>query len=276
MKRTVMLVVSIVACVATEAGAAEGWDRAVGAGVFGDNVYAGSDDRYVVPLPTFDATYTKGSFSYGISLMDGLSASYQDPENGLLASISINAGEERKRDEYSIAGFDKNHSDRTRRLLVGSPNLSAPVKANAMLGYVTPVGIVGANVGYYPTEVSYAQPGIEDDTEHGFLYSVLYMVHFPVGDRLSFAGMFSLDFMDQNYAGAWFSVERETEAVSAFAADAGLRDAQIALEVGYDVSERVGISLIGTSTVLLGDARKSPYTVEKIQRTMSLEVFYRF
>ncbi len=275
--RTVVLAAAVIAaCLATTVGAEEGWNLTVGTGVFGANVYTGSDEHYVAPMPTFKANYAKGRFSYVVSLTEGLSASYVNPDYGLIGSFSINAGEERKRTAYSVAGFNVKHSERTRIFLADSPNLSSPIMASAMLGYLTPVGIVGATAGYHPTKVESSQRGMEGKTEHGFLYSMLYMVELPLRDRLSVAGMFSLELMDQNYADTWYSVERETQAVDAFAADAGLRDIQIALQVNYDISQRVGMSIIGADTILLGGARKSPYTTEKIQRTMSLETYYRF
>ena len=197
-------------------------------------------------------------------------------EKKVIAGLNLNAGERREPDEYSAAGVILNHSNRTKALLAGSSKVSTPVKTSAMLGYLSPIGILSVSVAYHPTEVSPGLGSGEDVTEHGFLYSLTYMAELPVQERLSVAWLLGLEFMDQSYADAWYGIDSATETVDVFAPQAGLRDAQIALELKYDISERVGLSLLGAATVFLGDARSCPYTVQEVQETMSLELFYRF
>jgi outer membrane scaffolding protein for murein synthesis (MipA/OmpV family) len=135
---------------------------------------------------------------------------------------------------------------------------------------------VGVSVGYHPTTIEYYSDANEDEVTNGFLYSMLYVVQHPLTDRVSLLGMSSLEFMSQDYADAWYSVETETEALRRFEADAGLRDAQLAFQVGYSVSDRVDLSLDYVGTILLGDAKRSPYTVTQLHQTFGVQTSYGF
>ena len=275
--RAVLSFVLVSVCCATTAVAQQGWGFSVGMGVYTENVYIGSDDYYVTPLPSFKANYTRGAISYSISLLEGLGVTYVNPRRGFLSSITLNAGNNsRNSDVYSIFGFDVKHSDKTRTFLKDTPDLSTPYYVSAMFAYPAPVGLFGASLGYYPTTVENNQDGNEDEVRLGFLYSVLYIVQHPITERLSLLGMSSLEFMDKNYADAWYSVENKTEALEEFDAHAGLRDAQMVLQLSYRLSNRVSMSLDYLGTVLLGDAKRSPYTVEQLHQTIGVQTSYRF
>ncbi|MCK4413719.1 MAG: MipA/OmpV family protein [Candidatus Eisenbacteria sp.] len=274
--RAALSFVLVSACCATTAVAQRGWDFSVGAGVYTENVYSGSDDYYLTPLPTFKAMYTRGGLSYSISLLEGLGVTYMNQQRGFLASVTINAGDRRNSEQYSVVGFDVDHSDKTRTLLRDSPDSFTQIYVSTTFAYPTPVGMVGASLGYYPTTVEYNRDGIDDEVRHGFLYSLLYVIQQPVTDRISLLGMSSLEFMSREYAGAWYSVEKELEALKEFNACAGLRDAQVAFQVGYRLSNRLSMSLDYLGTVLLGDAKRSPYTVEQLQQTIGVQTSYSF
>jgi len=274
--RAVLSFVIVLACCATTVVAQQGWDFSVGTGVYTENVYIGSDDYYVTPLPSFKANYTRGAISYSISLLEGLGVTYMNQQHGFLASVTINAGDRRNSEKYSVVCFDVDHSDKTRALLKDSPDLFTQIYVSTMFAYPTPVGMVGASLGYYPTTVEYNRDGIEDEVRQGFLYSILYIIQQPITDRISLLGMSNLEFMNQEYADAWYSVEKKTETLKEFNARAGLRDAQVAFQVGYRLSNRVSMSLDYMGTVLLGDANKSPYTVEQLHQTIGVQTSYSF
>jgi outer membrane scaffolding protein for murein synthesis (MipA/OmpV family) len=82
--------------------------------------------------------------------------------------------------------------------------------------------------------------------------------------------------MDQTYASTWYAVDQPTKSLSAFEANAGLRSSLIALEANYRISEHVSLSAVGASTILMGDAKDSPYTVETVQRTVMTQMIYHF
>ncbi|MEA3296239.1 MAG: MipA/OmpV family protein [candidate division Zixibacteria bacterium] len=275
--RPFIILISLTAFAGSAVVASERWDFTAGMGVYTENVYIGSDDYYVTPLPSFKANFTRGAISYSISLLEGLGVTYVNPRRGFLGSVTINAGNNsRSSDVYSIIGFDVKHSDKIRTFLKDTPDLSTPYYVSAMFAYPTSVGMFGASLGYYPTTVENNQDGIEDDVRHGFLYSMLYIIQRPVTDRLSFLGMFSLEVMNEDYADAWYSVENKTEALEEFDAHAGLRDAQMVLQLSYRLSNRVSMSLDYLGTVLLRDAKRSPYTVEQLHQTVGVQTSYSF
>lgn len=255
----------------------KGWDYTAGIAVLSESVYVGADETYVAPTPTFRASYNAGALSYFISLpLEGVGVTYQSEQHNVIGSLTLNFGGQRDPDEYSVIGIPVDHSDKTRAFLKGSPEVETPVEIAATLLRPMNIGIVGASLAYHPTSVEYAQGGIDDKVKHGLLVSLSYMKQLPVTKRLSISGMFSMEFMDDRYAEAWYGVERGTASLDTFQAKAGLRDAQIAIHASYNISERVALSLYGANMVLLGDAQDSPYTVEQNQRTFLAELVYRF
>ncbi len=263
-------------CIAATGVAAQEWDLTVGAGFFVDSVYAGSDDDYVSPLITFRAAYSRRQYSYFVSLLEGAGVAYTAPDGRIAASLAVGMGAKRDRAKYSGMGFDADHSDRTRELLAGTPNLKTLASTRATLAYRTRVGTFGAAVEYHPTSVETGLPGVEDAVRHGFLCSMSFTRGIPVTSRMAITGMLGLEFMDHDYAQAWYSVERPTEVLGVFDAGAGLRDARAAVQVGYALSPRVAATLIFADTMLLQDARRSPYTVDDHQRTLCLIAVYGF
>jgi hypothetical protein len=198
------------------------------------------------------------------------------PDWGLMASINVNAGATRDPQEYTVMGVSVKHAQKTKTLLEGSPELNSAVTVNTTLAYTTPIGLFGVSMEIHPTSVKYNQTGLKDETRNGMLYSALYMIGAPVTERLSLSGIFSVDFMDQTYADTWFGVDQPTQSLSAYKADAGLRSSLIALEVKYRLSKHISLSAVGGSTILMGDAKDSPYTVETVQRTVMMQMLYNF
>ncbi len=279
MKRIKIYLIGIAVLLATQTLPAQetGWGFTVGGGICGENVYVGSDDYYVMPVPNVKASYSKGRVAYSLSVLEGLGVTYMNPNLGLLAGVNINAGETRNSEEYSVLGIPVKHSTKTRKLLEGTPNTETPFAFNLMLAYSSPVGIFGVSLAYHPISVEYNQTDdLKDETRHGYMYSALYTIGGQATDRLSISGLLSVDFMDRNYADTWYTVERATKSLNAFQASAGLRSSLVAVEINYQISKRVNLLLVGATTILLGDARNSPFTVETVQRTMSIQTLYHF
>ncbi len=256
----------------------KGWAYAAGGAVVSENVYAGADETYVTPTPIFRASYDTGKqLSYFISLpLEGAGVVYKSGMHNLIGRLTLNFGGQRLSDEYSVIGIPVDHSDKTKAFLDGAPDVSTPVYLSASLQRPMNIGIIGASLGYHPTSVEYTQGGIDDKVEHGLLFSLSYTKPFQLSQRLALCGMLSMEFMDDRYADAWFSVERETASLEPFEANAGIKDVQFAIHASYSITERVALSVCGAHGVLLGDAADSPYTVEKNQQTFLAELVYRF
>jgi outer membrane scaffolding protein for murein synthesis (MipA/OmpV family) len=252
-----------------------GWAFSAGLAVGGENVYPGSNDYYLTPLPSLSASYSRGNISCSLSVLEGLGVTYMIPKWGLIASANVNAGARRDPAGYSVLGVSVDHSASTRALLVGSRDLDAPLVLNTSLMRMTPIGLVGASVAVHRTSVG-SSPTEQQGSRTGLVYALQYMASRQATERLSFSGLLSLEFMDQTYADTWHTRHQASPSSPTYEADAGLRGSVVAAEAQYWISERVSLSVLGASTILLGDARHSPFTAESVQRVMRTQVLYHF
>ncbi len=278
MKRIKIFLIAIPLFLATQPLLAQdaGWDFTVGVGIAGENVYVGSDHYYLMPLPNFKAEYAKGSFNYTVSILEGIGVTYMHQRWGLLAGVNVNVGESRNPKEYMVTGFKAEHNAKTQTLLEGTSDLNTPLTLDVSLAYLSPIGLFRASLAYHPTTVEYNEASLNDETRHGYIYSLQYMIGAQATDRLSISGLLGVDFMDRNYADTWFSVDQATSALDAFEAGGGLHSSTVGVEISYQISRRINVSLLGASTILLGDVRESPFTVETVQRTMMAQIMYQF
>jgi outer membrane scaffolding protein for murein synthesis (MipA/OmpV family) len=67
---------------ASPAVAQEGREFNVGAGALGGRVYPGSSDSYITPFPTVGVSHSRGSYTLGASLLDGLYLGYFNQQTG--------------------------------------------------------------------------------------------------------------------------------------------------------------------------------------------------
>ena len=256
-------------------GQQPGWAFTAGVAVGGENVYPGSGDYYLTPLPSMSASYNRGNATYSLSLLEGLGISYVVPKWGLIASANVNAGARRDPESFSVLGITVDHSPTTRALLVGTSDLHTPLVLNTGLFHASPIGLLGLSLGVHRTSVESPQAPQQSEVRNGLVYSLVYMAGGQVSERFSLSGLLSLDFMDQTYADTWHT-RRQSASAGVFEADAGLRSSMVALEAEYRLSERVSLSVVGASTILMADAKASPFTVETVQRTMRTQVLYHF
>jgi outer membrane scaffolding protein for murein synthesis (MipA/OmpV family) len=272
----VLSVLVVLTSSATKVVAEDGWNSSVGAGVYMSNVYIGSDDYYFSPIPLAQTSYSKNDFSFSLSLLDGLGVLYSDQKSGFHIGAFMTYGDERDSQKYSVLGISRDHSDKTKRFLQDSPTASTSFSSSVVLGFDTKIGTFEASISYNPTTVDYDQSGLDDKDYQGFLYSLSYSIEHPVTEQLIVAAKLGVDFMNQDYADAWYSVDYQTKQLDTFDAEAGLRDAIVSLQVTKMFSDRIGMSLRGEGMILLMDASKSPYTAERFQSTVMLCTFYNF
>jgi outer membrane scaffolding protein for murein synthesis (MipA/OmpV family) len=252
------------------------WAFKAGGGVFRENVYSGSNDQYFTPAPIIEATYTAGSLQFSASIPDGIGLAWFDTQKGLMGRLNVNYGEIRDSEEYSVLGVMKDHSQRTKIFLADTPTADAPVVYDATFGFRALKGMAGASVSYYPTSLDYQLAGQEDRDYNGILYTAFYSYDRAVTQRHFLSAMVGLQYMNDDYADAWYTVRFPTAELDGFEADAGLRDVMLSVQATSMLSEKVGISYLGAFTRLLGDAGQSPYTLEKFQPSTLLYGFYNF
>lgn len=265
MNRGIGLVSALLfAAASTLVHSAEGvWEFELGAGGCTSNVYTGSAERTVSPLPYAKASYRDGGYTFQASLLDGIGASYFDPELRLLGSVNFAFGNERNEENYTILGKKVAHEDDTRNLLRGSPAASTPVYTELQLGYASPVGILGVSFEYHPTI-------LDDRLHHGVLPGFFYLLPLPLAQRLEVIAMASLGFMDRGYAEAWYEVKAPTKSLPSYKAEAGLREMQFVVQVDYRFAENFRATVLAGTSVLLGDAADSPYTSDPYQVTVGI------
>ncbi len=257
-------------------GADEGWSFRVGAGVAGVPVYEGADEYIVAALPDVAVNWSRGIVSLSASSTDGVGLTLFDGDTGILAAASVNVGASRLREWVGTLSYPESYSDRTETRLSDTPDVNEMVIADATIGCLTPIGIIGAVYGYRPVRVDYPPGRGEDGVHHGSLLSVMYLVALPLTDRLSVEAVALLDWMDDRYADAWYSLERETSELPRFDANRGLRSVRAVLGAEYMVTDHFGLSTQLGGTILLGDAADAPYTTERLQTTLVLSTFYAF
>lgn len=256
--------------------AAEGWQFTVNAGGLTQPTYEGSDEYYIAPVAWPDAVYAQGNMSYSFSLLNGIGLAYLNESNRLYASATVKNGAERDSEEYTCVILPVDHSDKTKTLLKDTPTALAPVIAQGTLGYMTPLGMIGVTVSYYPTTVDYSQKERDDKFYNAITNSFFFNASYPILNNLVCSGTVSLDLMDEDYADAWYSVNYETEKLDTFDANASIKDVAIQMQLTYMVSPKIGISLLGAEEIMLMDAKDSPYTTNAYQTALALYTFYAF
>ena len=252
----------------------DNWSFSLGAGVFTENVYFGSDETYAAPIPCAKATYSKGNFSASLSLLEGIGIMYMDKENRFYGGINFNNGDERDEEGYDVLGRKKDHSDHVKKLLKGSPSVKTDVRTEMMIGYLSDIGIFSISLEYHPTDVD--SEGKKNRSANCFIASLSYIKPFQISEKLTITGMIDLNVMDKDYADAWFSVEKPTQSLEAFNASAGLRDVQVVLQIDYMLWANIGITFLNGNSFLLMDAGDSPYTESKYQMTSAIFGYYNF
>ena len=252
------------------------WEFQLGGGICTENVYLGSDDYYVTPLPNIKVTYKRNSFTYTFSILEGLGINYMKPILGFFTSVNLNVGETRNTKEYSVAGIAVKHNTKIQNLLDGTPNAETQLALDLMLIHPSKIGLFGLSVAYHPTKVEYTLGGKNETTKDGYIYSAMYMIELPATDRLSISSLLSIGLMDKVYADTWYSVDKKTKSLKKFEADAGLHSTMFALELKYNLTEHINLSLIGAGRMLLGDAKDSPFTQQPAQGKIVMQTLYHF
>jgi len=274
--KAIMIAAILLLIIKTLPAQRSNWEFQLGGGICSENVYLGSDDYYVTPLPNFKASYTGGSFTYSISILEGLGINYMKPILGFYTGLNINVGETRNTEEYSVAGVSVKHNKKTQKLLEGTPDTETQLALDLMLIYPSRIGLLGLSMAYHPTQVRYNEGDMKETIRNGYIYSVLYMIELPASDRMSIGAMVNIGLMDRSYADTWYSVDEETLSLKTFHADAGLRSTMFAAEIKYKLSGNISLSLIGAGTMLLGDAKESPFTREPVQGKLVMQTLYHF
>lgn len=248
------------------------WQFALGGGGYVQNVYTGSDETFITALPYATAAYAKGRYSTVFSLIDGVSITYNTPVKNLAAGIKINSGDERDSEEYTALMVSKDHSDKVKELLAGTPTVKTDIMSEFKLDYTTAMGIFGCALEYHPTSIE----GNSDRHYNGLVFALNYAKPFSITRRLALTAVAGVSLMDENYADAWFSLETSTQRLNAFDADAGLRDVQLSMQFQYAVSQQLNLMFLAKNAWLLDDAGQSPFTKSTYQMTWALFGVYNF
>lgn len=257
----------------SESAAATDWDFAVGAATVTQPIYAGADQSFAVPIPVFSATTRRGAWSISASVLDGFDVTWMNLERGLIAGLNVNQGQERRREVYSVFGMEQDHDADTMRLLEGAPEVSNPVNMTMSLGHLSAIGLLRLSLGYHPATVDL---DTSESRRHALMLGLSHIASKSFGPRWSVTTIAQIQFMDSEYADAWYTAEETNSVHGTFDADAGLHDMMVAAQVSYAVNERVRVQWLAAHSRLVGDAGSSPYTTGRGQNTAYVQVEYAF
>jgi outer membrane scaffolding protein for murein synthesis (MipA/OmpV family) len=271
-RRAPLLAGALLACSVSLVGAGENWTFVVGGGGYVSNVYGGSDESFIAPMPIAQASYKTGNLEFSASILDGIGINYLDEERHFLAGVGVNFGEGRDSEEYSTGLYNLKHSKETERFLDGSPTVSSIVRSALTIGWLSPVGVLGASLKYQPTTLE----GDTDEFFHAFLPSAFWRLPVPVSEKLMITGMLEVEFMNKGFADAWYTVDTMTTELDTFEAEAGLRDIRFCIQADYMFTEHIGATFLAENSFLLMDGADSPYTRSRYQLTSGLGVFFTF
>lgn len=255
------------------ARALEGLEVSAGAGGYLMPAYLGSSESVFIPVPVGRVAYNNKGNNYYLSLNDGLGVSRFDASRKLVGSLSLNGGEKRNSRWYESLSGRVAHPASVKELLAGTPDVSSPLRAEAMLGRVTGAGIFGVILGYYPSRVQLAGG---ERTYDGLLASLMWTAPVPLGERFAVTAVAAADFMNGKYADAWYSLGSATARLPAYDAAAGARSLRFVLQADYAGPRGPGATLLLSDTLLLGDAGDSPYTERRNQLTLGIYTFFNF
>ncbi len=273
----VLFTVVLVAILALPTAVADDtWSIRAGAAAAGTVIYDGSDDYVSAVLPEVEVAYSRERISLSTSVMDGIGVTFFDPGRGQLVSASVNVGSSRLREWNGVLSAPGSYSDRAKRRLSDTPNVEEFVAVDLTAGYLTPVGVVGAVVGYRPARVDPPADRGRDRIEQGLLLSAMYLLPLPIGDRGAVEAIVLFDLMNESYADAWYALPYETDEHSRFDAVAGLRSVRAILGFEHIFASNLGVGAQLGGTVLLGDAADSPFTVSRVQSSLVISTFYSF
>lgn len=187
--------------------------------------------------------------------------------------MSLRAGPLRDPAGYNIAGVTVEHGPETRSRLVGTTPVETPVILTANLHAATPLGLLGVSVGVHRTTVQTAD---ESRVRTGLTWALQYLGNIRPTERLTVGGMLGLEWMDATFADSWHSGPASSAGGRTFRASAGWRGGLIAADLRYRISERVSLQVLGGATALMPDARRSPFTADRLQRVWRTQLLYNF
>jgi len=248
----------------------------VGAGLLYTEVYTGSDEFYLTPLPIFKIALEGERNSIYLSIIDGVGVRHIFGTNGYFTDISLNFGSERDSQHYTVMGFERSHSDRTKSFLKNTPTVSTDVIGKMAFGYSAQWGTIICSAEYHPTKVDYSDSLTEDENLEGFLYTLAYSRGYALTPEIMVNGVVGVEFMNGAYADAWFSNKNSTEKLKQFDAKGGLKGVLAVFDAVGQLSDDVVVKVTLVAKYLTGDAADSPYTRQKFQPTAIIGAVYNF
>lgn len=218
------------------AGDPEGWRVKVGGFALVVPEYIGSDEYEFVGGPSLDIKYSNWFFANPI---DGIGVNIIN-RNGLKIGGAV--------------GYRAGRDDDDGALLAGLAEIEDGAEAIAFAKY---------RLGPVQFSTSYKYGVGEDDT--GALYTFGIGSGLPIRDGFIILGQISAEFMDSDYADAYFSVSGSTAGLADYDAASGWRSASASLIGIVDLSDKWSLQAIGRYTYLGDHAADSPIVESRDQ-----------
>lgn len=238
------------------------WNVMLGAGGMYQSEYSGSDEMTLKPLPFVMAEYQTTSLDLFIrGNKAGVGFRFDDT-----IPLSFSAG-------AKIGEHNRDNDDMA--ILEGTQSLDNSYELFGRVTLSTPLLDFTSNVRYVPISGDYDETARLDDDYNGLLLDVgveKMWLKIPFLIQLGSG----VTWMNSDYARANYGVGYQTELLSAFDTESGIRSAYMSANIIMFFSEHVGTALVAEGAYLLGDAADSPLTENEFQPKVGLFTFYRF
>lgn len=230
------------------------WSLTLGAGAEVRPVYSGSDELNVSPFPYIEAEYTTTYLDLFIAGDEASLKVHPPALPGSNITLGVKKGQSRDRDDEAVDD-----------ILAGTANLENIVQGFAKMTWLSSVGQWSSTVYWLPTSAEYDAPGIADDTYHGVTISVDYALGGQLHPKLFAFATIGANWMNDDYAEAFYSVAYPTAELDAFKAEVGFNNVHGTLGARYAFSRHLGGMLLLSGKQLLSDAADSPLTTQEFQ-----------
>jgi len=245
------------------------WNLTLGGGVAVMPKYSGSDELKQMHFPLIDAEYSVAHFTLFYSMDRGGIKFFET--DYLSLSMGFSLGENRRTDEIRYFEGEKNSKD-----LIGTPKIYNRIRYYGSATMPFSEGKFSASTYLAPIDAKYDEVERQDNSYDGILLSFDYNYAWNLGPKLIVSLTTSTNWMNTEYAQAYYSVNYATTHLNIYQASSGFKDVSTIATVSYQLNKSFGVLLMSTATYLLNDAAQSPISENDWQASLATAVFYQF
>ena len=269
---SVALFASIIPAEAQEEEAARRWTLELGGLIAMKPIYSGSNELALAPYPFINAEYrTTYATPYAFGDEAGVKFHLPQPERPYLhygysyLVVGVKAGHSRD-----------NENEAVESLLEGTPSIENSVQFFTGLTVQTRIGEFSSRLTLLPVDVNYDGDVLEDEDYSSLKVAFDYLIGGNVDPKLVVYAALGINWMNNEYAEAYYGLRYPGVKLDAFEAEGGMNDFHGMIGARYMFSKHVSSDLMLSGAKLLGDAADSPLTKSEFQPNITSVISYRF